>query len=84
MLQPRKAMIPGYSSSSPKFFFGVHVLQYLRTYFSAIAVSMAFASQAVAADGTSVPEPNMIAMLSLAMAGVLIGRRMAKNTPPRD
>jgi len=60
------------------------VLQNLSKFVSATVISMALAAPAFATDGTSVPEPNMIAMLSLAMAGVLIGRRMAKSDPPKD
>jgi len=51
---------------------------------SAAIVSMVFAMPAYAQGGTVVPEPNSIAVLSLAMAGVLIGRRMAKGNPPQD
>ena len=42
------------------------------------------ASPAFAAGNTSVPEPDMVSVLALAMAGVLIGRRLASRKPPRD
>jgi len=59
-------------------------LRNLRSGLSAAIVSMVFAMPAYAQGGTVVPEPNSIAVLSLAMAGVLIGRRMAKGNPPQD
>ncbi|MBV1918812.1 MAG: hypothetical protein KUG65_12245 [Sphingomonadaceae bacterium] len=40
---------------------------------------------ALAGDpNAQVPEPSMVTIISLACAGVLIGRRMAAKRPPRD
>lgn len=41
------------------------------------------ATPAHAAGSTALPEPGMITLLSIAVAGVLIGRRFARK-PPRD
>jgi len=50
----------------------------------ALAASTMAVSPALAAGNAPVPEPNMVSVLALAIAGVLIGRRLASRKPPRD
>ncbi len=50
-----------------------------------LAACLMLAAPAYASgQDAEVPEANMVSLLSLAMAGVLIGRRMSSKRPPRD
>lgn len=49
----------------------------------ALAISLLFAVPAYAANSTDVPEPGALTLLSLGVAGVLIGRRFSRK-PPQD
>lgn len=43
------------------------------------------ATPAFAGTGLGVvPEPNVVTLLTLASAGVLVGRRMSSRKPPQD
>jgi len=60
-------------------------MEFLRLLAWSAAVSCASAMPAFAAvQNVEVAEPNMVTILALACAGVLIGRRMAAQRPPRD
>ena len=49
----------------------------------ATAAALTLAAPAHAAGGSFVlPEPDMVTLLSLAIAGVMIGRRMSNRRPP--
>jgi hypothetical protein len=49
------------------------------------ATLILFSAPAFASGGNaSVPEPNMVTLLTLASAGVMIGRRMSSKAPPQD
>ena len=53
-----------------------------RTCLLTAAIALANSAPAFAEGGTAVPEANTVSLMSLALAGVLIGRRMAKQRPP--
>jgi hypothetical protein len=50
----------------------------------ALGASAMAASPAIPAGNTAVPEPYMVSVLALAMAGVLIDRRLASRKPAQD
>jgi hypothetical protein len=49
----------------------------------ASAVSLLLATPAYAGDSTVLPEPGTLTLLTLGVAGVLIGRRVSRK-PPKD
>ncbi len=59
-------------------------LNALRSALATAFMATLFATPAYAEGSSAVPEANTITLISLAMAGVLIGRRMAKRRPEED
>lgn len=49
----------------------------------AVAISLLFVAPAYAAASNDVPEPGTLTLMSIGVAGVLIGRRFSRK-PPQD
>ncbi len=57
----------------------------MRTLFSiglAVVTSLSLAVPAYAADATPLPDPNALTLLSLGLAGLIIGRRASIRRDP--
>lgn len=53
------------------------MIGFVRNSMTATIVSLCVALPAHAGDGATVPEANTISLISLALAGVIVGRRLS-------
>jgi hypothetical protein len=64
--------------------FEEHVLRNRLFWILGSLASLACAAPAYAAEGLMLPEPGSVTLVSLALAGVIVGRRMSNKRPPKD
>ena len=50
----------------------------------AVVMAAGLSQPAHAAADALIPEPDMLVLLGLAIAGVVVGRRLASKRPPED
>ncbi|MCC6926610.1 PEP-CTERM sorting domain-containing protein [Novosphingobium sp.] len=50
-------------------------------FLTALALGLGMASPALAAGGFSIPEPSDLALLGMGLAGLIIGRQVARKRP---